>query len=145
VAVAMGGVVDQFLLGELEPLRLAAAALLDRTARLTAALLEGAPGVVAVELVHGRSLNARGRRASRVCRHWTDRGRSGRGVARRLRYWPSCARAVSPSDGSCLSCSSAAIIASRSHSIFAGQALAGWSSSVFRPLPVMIATIVSSG
>ncbi len=44
-----------------------------------------------------------------------------------------------------LSSSRAPIIASTSQSIFAGQGFSGWSSSVFSPLPVMIATTVSPG
>ena len=107
--VAVGGVFDEFLLGQLEALGLAAAGLVDRAALFAAAALE----VVFVHRHRSSGLKL-----------------APRGVHQLL---------------GALSSSSAAIIASRSQSTFAGHGFGGCSSSVFRPLPVIIATTVSSG
>src|SRR6476659_449135 len=56
--VAVGGVLDEFLLAELEPLRLAAARLLDRPALLAPSLGELVDGVGRQPRVHARTVLA---------------------------------------------------------------------------------------
>src|SRR5256714_2246141 len=56
--VAVGGVLDEFLLAELEPLRLAAARLLDRDALLAPSLGELVDGIGRQPRVHARTVPA---------------------------------------------------------------------------------------
>src|SRR5436190_6088431 len=147
--VAVRGVLDEFLLAELKPLRLTAARLLDRHALLAPSLGELVGGVGRQPRVHARTVLA-------LCR--PPFGCRRMGFARApVEHAPGASAAPGPAQAGRRSralalgepprrsSSSAASMASSSQSIFAGQGFSGWSSSVFSPLPVMIATTVSSG
>src|SRR3954451_22320670 len=148
--VAVGGVLDEFLLAELEPLRLAAARLFDRDALLAPSLGELVAGGGRQPRVHARTVLALcqppfGSRRMGLARAF--RARAGRPLGRAPGFAQAGrrSRALALGEPPRRSSSSAASMASSSQSIFAGQGFSGWSSSVLRPLPVMIATTVSSG